>query len=387
MAWVYTSPRTIVFGREALEYVEQIEGERVLVITDRTMQRLGLLELLLGHLKGRQVQVFSDVEPEPSLETARRAARAAQAFSPNLIISLGGASCTDVAKSAWLFYERPELDFKDLTPSEPLGLGRKAKLVAIPTTSGPGSEASWAIVLTSPEEKRKLEFGNRDLVPLVTILDPALPLRAPAQLLASTGSDGVAEGIEAYISKWTNEFTKALAARGLELLFRYLPLACSDRKDLQAQEKVHIASALLGLAFSNSQVGLIHAMGHALGGLYKIQHGRTLTPVFKQALQYTLPEAREDLAELAYHLRIAGDSEEARAKGLIGEAVLLFKRLGMPLSLQELGIPRAAFERDLPELVTRAQESTGLFVSPRVPDERELARLFLYAYEGRDVDF
>jgi alcohol dehydrogenase class IV len=387
MSWVLSSPRTIVTGRDALEYVRQLEGQRVFIVTDKTLRSLGLVELLLAQLRGREVSVFDEVEPEPSLETARRASEAARAFRPDLIIALGGASCTDVAKCAWLFYERPDLDFRDLTPSEPLGLGKKAKLVAIPTTSGPGSEASWAIVLTSPQERRKLEFANRDLVPYIAILDPVLPLRAPRSLLASTGSDGIVEGIEAYISRWSNDYSKALACKGLELLFSYLPVAYADRANFEAQEKVHTASALLGLAFSNSQVGLVHAMGHALGGLYKIQHGRTLTPVFKQALQFLLPSAERELAELAYHLRIEGLGEHERARALIEEAVRLFAQMAMPLSLRELGLAREALERDLPELVARAQESTGLFVSPRVPSEAELARLFVHAYEGLDVNW
>jgi len=207
--WEFTSPKSIVFGEGALEYLREIEGERALIITDKVIHELGFAEKVVNYLKeaGLTVEIFDEVEPEPSKETVAKCAKHAEVFKPDWIVGLGGGSCIDAAKAAWALYERPDIQVDEISPLLRLGLRKKAKLIAIPTTSGTGSEATWAIVITDTKEKRKMELASKELVADVVILDPQLPLTMPKRLVADTGVDVLVNALEAYISKWRNYFS------------------------------------------------------------------------------------------------------------------------------------------------------------------------------------
>ncbi len=234
--WYFNSPQ-IVFGEGSLSHLETLVGKRAFVVSDETLVRLGIARRVVQALAstGMQVEVFSAVEPDPSLDTVRRGAKAMQKFKPDWIIALGGGSVMDAAKAMWVLYERPDLTPDLINPIDTLGLRQKARLVAIPTTSGTGSEATWAVVLTDPVEKRKLGLGNRENLPDVAILDPELVMQLPARLTADTGLDALVHAIEGYTSAFHSDFTDGLCLQAAKLIFEYLPRAYQDGDDAEAR--------------------------------------------------------------------------------------------------------------------------------------------------------
>jgi len=386
--WWFLAPR-VAFGEEALDALETVKGSRAMVVTDQTIRRLGFVEEVVQRLRknGMEVLVFDEVEPEPSKETVMRGAERAREFSPDWFVGLGGGSCMDAAKAIWVMYERPDLRIEDITPMTELGLRRKARLVCIPTTSGTGSEATWAAVITSREEVFKAELASREILPDLSIVDPRLASKMPPSLTASTGMDVISHAVEAYLSQWSNPFSDALALQALRLAFRYLPRAHANGSDMEARDKMHVAATMAGMAFSNSQIGLIHAMGHSLGAVYHIPHGRTVGLFLPYGMEYAREVARERLVDIAWAAGLEAPSREETVERLLGWVREFVRGLGEPLSVRELGIGREDFEGRLEELVRKAMQSTGIFTSPRVPEDADCRRLFLYAYEGKRVDF
>jgi alcohol dehydrogenase class IV len=220
--WYFSSP-FVVFGDEALSHLEQLTGERALIVTDATLAKLGIaarIEAAL-HKAGIETRVFAEVEPEPSLQTTQRGAQVAIDFAPDWIVGLGGGSPMDASKAIWAMYEHPELDPTEINPMVTIGLS-KAKLIAIPTTSGTGSEATWALVLTDTVEKRKFSTGSRELVPTLAIIDPTLTQALPPRITADTGLDALTHAIEGYVTTWHNDFTDGLCLKASQLVFDYL---------------------------------------------------------------------------------------------------------------------------------------------------------------------
>lgn len=386
--WWFLAPR-VAFGEDALDALETVKGSRAMVVTDQTIQKLGFVEEVVQRLRknGMEVLVFDEVEPEPSKETVMRGAERAREFSPDWFVGLGGGSCMDAAKAIWVMYERPDLRIEDITPMTELGLRKKARLVCIPTTSGTGSDATWAAVITSREEVFKVELASREILPDLSIVDPRLASKMPPSLTASTGMDVIAHAVEAYLSQWSNPFSDALALQALRLAFKYLPRAHANGSDLEARDKMHVAATMAGMAFSNSQIGLIHAMGHSLGAVYHIPHGRTVGLFLPYGMEYAREVARERLVDIAWAAGLEAPSREETVERLLGWVREFVRGLGEPLSVRELGIGREDFEGRLEELVRKAMQSTGIFTSPRVPEDADCRRLFLYAYEGKRVDF
>ena len=388
--WFFTSPRTIVFGEGALEYLKELEGKKVFIVTDKNLRKLGIVDKVVEQLKetGMEIRIFDEVEPEPSKQTIERGAKILSEFGADWIIGLGGGSCMDAAKAMWVLYERPDLTIEDITPFEKLNLRKKARLINIPTTSGTGADVTWAVVITDAERKVKLELASKEVVADISILDPALVLDLPPRLTADTGMDALVHAIEAYTVQWKNDFSDALALRAVQLIFKYLPRAFKNGKnDPEAREKMHNAATMSGLAFSNSQIGIVHAMGHSLGAVFKIPHGRSVAVFLPYVMEYNLSEAASLYAEIAEALGITDGSDEEKARKLIEAVRNLMKELEEPLSIKEMGIPREEFEAKLDELIEKANESTGTIVNPRVPTEEDYRKLFLYAYEGKSVDF
>jgi len=387
--WELTFPRTIITGEGALDYLEELKGQRALVITDRTMRSLGILDDVARRLEkaGLQVEVFDGVEPEPSKRIVERAVQVARSFGPDWIIGLGGGSCMDVAKAVFALYERPDVALEEISPLVELGLRKKARLLNIPTTSGTGADATWAIVITDEEEGRKMELASREVVADVAILDPRLPSTMPPRLTADTALDALTHAIEAYTSRWRNDFSDALALWAIRAIFAYLPRAYRDGSDMEAREKLHNAATMAGMAFSNSQIGLAHALGHALGAVFKIPHGRSVAVFLPYTMEYNAREEPARYAEIAEALGLGPGGPGELAEALVGAVRRLIEDVDGPLRVADLGVEEGAYEAELDRLVDRAMESTGLVANPREAGREELRRLFTYAYEGRSVDF
>ncbi|MEM4667812.1 MAG: iron-containing alcohol dehydrogenase, partial [Nitrososphaerota archaeon] len=239
--WEITLPRTIVIADEASEYLKLIEGRKAFIVTDKVIVSLGFVDKIKSYLEeaGLDVKIFDEVEAEPSVENVLKCVEIVREYQPDWIIALGGGSSIDTAKAVWVLYERPDVKIDEINPLTKLGLRNKAKMIAIPTTSGSGSEASWAIVITDNKEKRKMELASREVVPDIVILDPEFTLSMPPRLVADTGVDALANAMEGYVSRWRNDISDVLAIAAIKIIFTYLPRSFRDSRDREAREKMH----------------------------------------------------------------------------------------------------------------------------------------------------
>jgi alcohol dehydrogenase class IV len=388
--WFFRSPE-IVFGEGALDYLADLEGKRAFIVTDANIARLGLVELVQSKLTGAGIEsaVFAEVEPNPSLQTVQRGAAQALAYSPDWIIGLGGGSCMDAAKSVFILYERPDLAADDVAPIGRLGLRKKAHLVAIPTTSGTGAEVTWPIVLTDLEEHRKVSVGHAENIPDLAIVDPLFVQKLPPQITADTGMDVLTHAVEGYTGQWHNDFSDGLCLKAIQLVFEYLPRAYEHGgDDPEARERMHNAATIAGLGFGNSQAAMAHGMGHSLGALFPVPHGRAVGLFLPYTIEFTVRgDQPTRYAGIARFLGLPAADEAEGAASFVQAIRDLAHRIGQPTSLQAAGLNRQDFETQLPKLVNNALNDSAMLIGLRFPEEEEVETLFRYAYEGKEVDF
>jgi len=386
--WYFDSPR-IVHGEDALSHLATIQGKKAFIVTDDNLARLGYVESVTQELAGAGIDsdIFAEVEPEPSVQTVLRGAELMRRFEPDWVIGLGGGSVMDAAKAIWILYERPDIAPEEINPFDTYNLRQKARLIAIPTTSGTGSEATWAIVLTDTVELRKMGLGTRECIPDIAIVDPQFVADLPATITADTGMDALTHAFEAYVNTWHNDYTDGLALQAIRLVFEYLSSAWENGDDGEAREHVHNAATIAGLACSNSLFALAHSLGHSLGAVFHIPHGRAVGMFLPYTIEYSAPAGCARYMDIARFLgRPAGNELEAGA-ALAAEVRTLARQIGQPASIAEAGVDRAAFEAQLETLIEHAESDTQTITSPRVPDLDEFERLFRYAYDGRCIDF
>lgn len=388
--WFFRSPE-IVFGEGALDHLENLQGHKALIVTDQVILELGLVRTVQEHLTraGFETAVFADVEPNPSLQTVERGAREALAFGPDWIVGLGGGSSMDAAKGIFVLYERPDLTADGIAPVGTLGLRQKARLMAIPTTSGTGAETTWPIVLTDTSEHRKLNVGHPENIPDLAILDPALVSHLPRQITGDTGMDVLTHAVEGYTSQWHNDFSDGLCLKAVQLVFDYLPRAWEHgADDPEAREKMHNAAAIAGLAFGNSMAALAHGMGHSLGAVCDVPHGRAVGLLLPYTVEFTVrgdvPTRYADVADV---IGLEPSGEADGAAKLVDSIRDLARQIQQPTTLQELGLTRDQFESCVPQLVVNALNDSASLIGFRFPEEAEVERLYRYAFEGKPIDF
>ena len=387
--WELTFPRTVVTGEGALEYLREVEGKRALIITDKVIRKLNFAEKVANYLNqaGLEVKVFDEVEPEPSVETVVKGAKFAGKYGPDWLIGLGGGSCMDAAKAMWIIYANPEIEVGEINPFAKFELRKKARLICIPTTSGTGADVTWAAMITDVKEERKMELPSREMVADIVIIDPEFPKSMPPPLVADSGLDALTHAIEAYVSQWRNDFSDALAIKAIQIILKYLPRAHESSGDNEAKEKMHNAATMAGMAFSNSQVGIAHALAHSLGAIFRVPHGRIVGLFLPYSIEYSVGEAMERYGDIARAIGIEARTDEEAVEKLIRDIKELYREVRQPTSIRELGINRDDFEKRLEDLVTRAANSSCTFMNPRVPDVEDTRKLFLYAFEGKKIDF
>jgi len=386
--WYFNSP-LIVFGEDALSELAVLEGRRAFIVTDANIARLGYVDTVGQRLlaAGLEYRVFAEVEPDPSLDTVKRGAEQVRAYNPDWIIGLGGGSAMDAAKAMWVLYEHPEMVPEEINPMLSLKLRQKARLMTIPTTSGTGAEATWAFVLTSVQEGRKLILGSRENMADIAIVDPAFVAGLPPQITADTGMDVLTHAVEGYTTTWHNDFCDGPCLVATKLVMDYLPRAVANGQDAEAREKMHNAATIAGLGFGNASAALAHAMGHSLGAAFHTPHGRVVGLVLPYTIEFTAAATAERYADLARFLGINADTEQEAARLLANRIRDLARSVQQPLSLQEAGIGAAEFEAQLPRLVTNAENDAMLVTSARIPDSAELEKLYRYVFAGQPVDF
>jgi alcohol dehydrogenase class IV len=386
--WYFVSPQ-IVFGEGALCALEEIQGHTALVVTDANLVALGHAARVQEHLEraGLRVYFFDAVEPDPCVETVEAGVKAALETEPDWIIGLGGGSPMDVAKAVWVLYERPDLQVGEINPMAPLGLRKKARLITIPTTSGTGAEVTWGFVITDKSEGRKMGLGNRENVADLAVLDPSLTVGMPPSLTADTGLDALVHAVEGYTCTWHTDLTDGLCINALRQIFTYLPRAVADGADLEVRERLHNAAACAGLGFGNAMASMAHAMGHVIGAIFHLPHGRAVGICLPYTIEFAAREAPQRFAELAALVGDGADEAEAGARKLAERIRALCQQTGVPTNLEETGIDRSAFEAQLDKLVEDAFNDTQILTAVRCPSYAELRDLFIYAYEGRSIDF
>jgi alcohol dehydrogenase class IV len=390
--WYFRSPE-IVFGQDALSHLSTLRGQRATIVTDSTMEELGYVERVsqLLRLAGLKVSVFSRVEPEPSLPTVVRGAQHLVDFGPDWIIGLGGGSALDAAKAMWILYERPDLRPEDINPFHKLGLRQKAKMVAIPTTSGTGSEATWAVVLSDTDEARKISTGAPECTPDLAIVDPEFALSMPPRLTADTGLDALTHAVEGYTATWHNEFTDGLCLTAIRLIFTYLPQAYADGNNLEAREKMHNAATLAGLGFINSLASLAHSFGHSLGAHYHLPHGRAVALFLPYTVEFNANyEAYSGRYSDIIQFTGTKTGENGEHAQTLAEMIRRLQRdVGQPLSIREAlpDLSLVEFENALDKLVLHAEGDATIVASERPITNEETFKMFLYAYEGKNIDF
>lgn len=388
--WFFRSPE-IAFGEDALDYLSEIQGHKAFIVTDENIAALGFVEKVQAQLARASIEtaVFAGVEPNPSMQTVRRGAEAARTCAPDWIVGLGGGSSIDAAKSIWILYERPDLEPDEVAPLGDLGLRQKARFIAIPTTSGTGSETTWPFLLTDTSEHRKISLGHPEDIPDIAIIDPLFVSELPPQITADTGMDALTHAVEGYTSQWRNDFTDGLCLKALQLVFDYLPRAYeSGRSDPEAREKMHNAATIAGLGFGNSMAALAHGLGHALGALFPVPHGRAVGLFLPYTIEFTVRgQLPTRYAEIARFVGLPAADEAEGAASLARAIRDLARSIGQPASLQEAGISEKDFEAQLPKLIDNALNDSAMILGLRFPDEDEVEKCCRYIFEGKPIDF
>ena len=387
----FTLPRDIYYGRGTLEELKHLKGCKAMVVAGAgAMRREGHLDRALAFLAeaGFAVQLFENVEPDPSIETVMRGAAAMRAFEPDWIVALGGGSPIDAAKAMWIFYEHPELTFEGIiTPNSLPPLRKKARFAAASTTSGSASEVTAFSVITDYQRGIKYPLADPELTPDVAIVDPELAFSMPPVLAAHTGMDALSHAVEAYVSTLHSPLTDPLALQAVTMVFDALLPAFEG--DLEAREHMHYAQCLAGMAFSNALLGIVHSIAHKLGAAFDgkhIAHGCLNALVLPYAIEYNAPEAGPRYAKLARAAGVSGNTQSELIRGLCAKIDDYNQALNIPGSLEELGIDEREFLDKAPLLARRAVEDACTASNPRAvsPDEMEaLLRRCYYGIPGR----
>lgn len=409
MQW-FKVPERIYFESGSIQYLTKMPNvNRVVIVCDPAMSELGYLDKVMYHLQKRSGQVytdvFSEVEPDPSFETVIKGYRLMKQFRPDTIIALGGGSAIDAAKAMWLFYEHPDVEFEFLklkfldirkrTYKYPK-MGRKARLVAVPTTSGTGSEVTAFAVITDKGEDIKYPLADYELTPDVAIIDFDFVLSVPPAVTADTGLDVLTHAIEAYVSVMASDYTDALALKAVELVFNYLPRAFKNGSDMEAREKMHNASCIAGMAFTNAFLGINHSLAHKLGGEFHIPHGRANAVLLPYVIRYNSQSptkfaswpkyehfvAPEKYCQIARYLGLQAAEPVQGVDSLIAATRNLLSALKIPLTIAECGIGEKEFNEKISLLAEKAFEDQCTVSNPRMPLIAELRGIYRQAYYG-----
>ncbi len=410
MQW-FKVPDKIYFEHNSIQYLEKMPNiTRAFIVTDPGMVSLGYVDKILYYLRKRtehvHCEIFSDVEPDPSIETVKRGAQMMDEFKPDVIIALGGGSAMDAAKGMWLFYEHPDVDFNSLRlrfldirkrafkfPK----MGNKAQLVAIPTTSGTGSEVTSFAVISDKKNNMKYPLADYELTPNIAIIDPQFVMSLPKSATADTGLDVLTHALEAYVSVMASDYTDGLAMKAIQLVFKYLPRAYKNgAEDAEAREKMHNASCMAGMAFTNAFLGLNHSIAHKIGGEYHVPHGRANAVLLPHVIKYnaSIPSkfvsfpkykkfiADEKYAEIAAFLGLPAKTTEEGVQSLINAVIDLMKEVNEPLSFSECGIDEETYMRNVPDIANKAFEDQCTTANPKLPLVKEIEQIMIDAYKG-----
>ena len=413
MLW-YRVPQKVYFKSGslgiALKDLEELEKKKVFIVTDRVLADLGYVDKITKVLEEMKIdfRVFSDVTPDPTLACARKGAEAMKNYQPDAIISLGGGSPMDAAKIMWVLYEHPEVHFDDLAmrfmditkrvykfPK----MGKKAMMIAVPTSAGTGSEVTPFAVITDEVTGMKYPLADYELMPNMAIVDAELMMNMPRGLTAASGIDALTHALEAYVSVLASDFTNSQALEAMRIIFKYLPDAYNNgTTDVKAREKMAHASTLAGMAFANAFLGVCHSMAHKLGAEHHIAHGVANAMLINQVIkfnavdnprkqaafpQYKYPNAKWRYAQIADFLHIGGKNEEEKIENLMKAIDELKAKVGIPTSIAACGVKKEDFYATLDQMSEEAFDDQCTGANPRYPLISEIKQMYINVYEGK----
>lgn len=410
MQW-FKVPQKIYFERNSIQYLRSAKDVgKVFIVTDHSMVELGFLNKIIDELNQRRnpvtYQLFAEVEPDPDITTVRRGVELMKQFAPDTIIALGGGSAMDAAKGMWIFYEHPEVNFDDLKQKfmdirkrafKYPELGRKSKLICIPTTSGTGSEVTPFAVISDKKNLKKYPLTDYSLTPSIAIVDPEFTTNIPAKSTAYTGMDVLTHAIEAYTSVMASDYTDGLALEAIKLVFTYLPRAVKDgRHDLKAREKMHNAATIAGMAFANAFLGITHSIAHKMGAEFHTIHGQTCAILLPHVIKYngTQPtklsvwpkyeeyQCDQKYLEICRTLGLKASTPE-EATLVLSKAVMdLGKEIGIDMNFASLIPDEEVYNSKLEEIGYLAYEDQCTPANPREPLVEDMIQIMKDAYKG-----
>ena len=403
-------PNQIYFNMNAVENIRQFASRSTIIVTNPSMEQLGHVDLVRRYIpEGTHVHVSVIPDAEPEVKVVMQGVQELNFYKADQIIALGGGSVIDAAKIMKLKYESPEADLAELAapfldlrkrviqyPTEKVN---RARLIAISTTSGTGSEVTPFAVLTDKERGRKVTLADYSLTPDVAMVDPQFVMSMPKGLTADTGIDCLTHALEAAVSSYGSAYTDCNAMQAIRMVFKYLPIAYEQPRDEEARSMMHNAACIAAMAFSNASVGVNHALAHAFGARFGVAHGRANALMLPHVIAYNasvptkfLPSpyqkgyiAHKKYATIADLLGLGGHTIEEKVKNLVAATEQLLDQLGFPRSIADLGISKEEFERAMPDLTKIAFDDPSWRSNPRMPLMSELAELFWKAYQGRGL--
>ncbi len=410
MQW-FKVPSKIYFERNSIQYLQTCRDlNKAFIVTDRSMVDFGFVNKITDQLNLRrndvEIQLFCDVEPDPDIETVKRGLKLMEAFRPDTIIALGGGSAMDAAKGMWIFYEHPEVNFDDLKQKfmdirkrafKYPELGRKSKLICIPTTSGTGSEVTPFAVISDKANNKKYPLTDYSLTPTIAIVDPEFTTNLPAKSTAMTGMDVLTHAIEAYVSVLASDFTDGLALQAIKLVFEYLPRAVLNGKnDLEAREKMHNAATIAGMAFANAFLGMTHSLAHKVGAEFHTVHGYTCAILLPHVIRYNgqvptklsvWPKYNVYCADKKYQdiAKLLGLKASTPSEGVesLAQAIIdLNKKIGLDPNFESCGINEKDFLDKIDEIAILSYEDQCSPANPRVPLVDDMKEILKKAYKG-----
>lgn len=360
------------FNQNALDTLYEFNGASAVIITDKFMISSGIIDKITNKMTAyKKVAIFDEVTPDPTTELIAKGLKFITENGGEIVIALGGGSAIDAAKAIVLMAERS-------------GMG-DLKLIAIPTTSGTGSEVTKFAVVTDTAEGRKFPLVDENLIPDLAILDPELVLSAPPSVTADTGMDVITHAFEALVSVHNNDASDALAEKALLLAFRYLPFAFKHGDDVMAREKMHSASCLAGMAFNEVGLGINHGIAHALGAKFHIPHGRANALLLPHVIRYNAhlracfgnqpTDAAERYADIARKIGLPHDNVRIAVESLIEEIKHMMRRMDMPATLWDAGVTPEQFAREKESIIASAMADACTASNPREVDPAGIERI------------
>lgn len=407
MQWFKLPPK-IFFEKNSLQYLQKMENvERVMLVCDPGMVQFGYADIVRKELQKRKndvkIEVFSDVEPNPSTNTVYAGTKMMVDFQPDTVIALGGGSAMDAAKGMWMFYEHPDTEFfgakqkfLDIRKrTYKIAKPEKTQFVCIPTTSGTGSEVTPFAVITDSETHVKYPLADYALTPDVAIVDPQFVMSVPASVTADTGMDVLTHAIESYVSVMASDYTRGLSLQAIKLVFDHLENSVK-RPDMESREKMHNASTMAGLAFANAFLGICHSIAHKIGGEYGIPHGRTNAILLPHIIRYNAKDpskhamfpkydyfrADTDYADIAKFLGLKGNTTAELVEALATAVADLGKSVGIDMNLKAQGVSQETLDTTVDRMAELAYEDQCTTANPKEPLISELKQIILDAYVG-----